>query len=96
MREGDGWSPLFVAAMLGRLETANLLLQAGADTSVRDSLDRTADIVARSFGHHSVADIIIRSLLTVSGVFYYYNFYSFLAVLGTSTGQPFPPSSWSS
>ena len=58
-----------MAAMLGRLDTANLLLQAGADTSVRDSLDRTADIVARSFGHHSVADIIIRSLRTVSGVF---------------------------
>ena len=59
-RETDGWTPLFVAAMLGKLETANLLLQAGADTSVRDSLDRTADLVARHFGHHSVADIIIR------------------------------------
>ena len=64
-REGDGWSPLFVAAMLGRLDTANLLLQAGADTSVLDSLDRTADLVARHFGHHSVADIILRSVLTV-------------------------------
>lgn len=59
-RDGDGWSPLFVAAMLGRLETANLLLQAGADTTVRDSQDRTADIVARHFGHHSVADMILR------------------------------------
>ena len=59
-RDGDGWSPLFVAAMLGRLETANLLLQAGADTTVRDNLHRTADVVARHFGHHSVADIILR------------------------------------
>ena len=49
-----------MAAMLGRLETANLLLQAGADTTVRDSQDRTADIVARHFGHHSVADMILR------------------------------------
>ena len=54
-----------MAAMLGRLDTANLLLQAGADTSVLDSLDRTADMVARHFGHHSVADIILRSVLTV-------------------------------
>ena len=46
--------------MLGRLETANLLLQAGADTTVRDNLHRTADVVARHFGHHSVADIILR------------------------------------
>ena len=56
-----------MAAMLGRLDTANLLLQAGADTSVLDSLDRTADLVARHFGHHSVADIILRSVLTVNG-----------------------------
>ena len=49
-----------MAAMLGRLETANLLLQAGADTTVRDNLHRTADVVARHFGHHSVADIILR------------------------------------
>ena len=56
-----------MAAMLGRLDTANLLLQAGADTSVLDSLDRTADMVARHFGHHSVADIILRSVLRAGG-----------------------------
>ena len=82
-----------MAAMLGRLETANLLLQAGADTSVLDSLDRTADMVARHFGHHSVADIILR--LGTSD-FSLQIFNSFLAVLATNTARPSLPSSWSS
>ena len=45
--------------MLGKLDTATLLLQAGADTSVRDTSGRTADLVAREFGYHSLADMIL-------------------------------------
>ena len=59
-RKGDDWTPLFVAAMLGRQEVALLLLQAGADTRITDNEDRTAEIVARQYGHHMVADAIIR------------------------------------
>jgi len=57
-RKGDGWTPLFVAAMLGRLDIATLLLQAGADTRVEDEEDRTAEMIAHQYGHHMVADII--------------------------------------
>ena len=59
-RLGDEWSPLFVAAMLGRVEVVLLLVQAGADTSLMDSDQRTPDLVARQYGHHMVADIINR------------------------------------
>ena len=59
-RQGDEWSPLFVAAMLGRLEVTLLLVQAGADTRLQDTEERTADMVARMYGHHMVADIINR------------------------------------
>ena len=59
-RKGDDWSPLFVAAMLGRVEVTLLLLQAGADVRLMDSEERTADMVARQYGHHMVADIINR------------------------------------
>ena len=62
-RKGDDWTPLFVAAMLGRQEVALLLLQAGADTRITDNEDRTADMVARQFGHHMVADTIIRFVI---------------------------------
>ena len=58
-RSEDAWTPLFLAAMLGRQETASLLLQAGADTSVLDNTGRTADMVARQFGQHSLADMIL-------------------------------------
>ena len=59
-RKGDDWSPLFVAAMLGRVEVTLQLLQAGADTRLVDSEEMTADMVARQYGHHMVADIINR------------------------------------
>ena len=59
-RKGDDWTPLFVAAMLGRMEVVLLLVQAGADTRLMDTEERTADMVARQYGHHMVADIINR------------------------------------
>merc|ERR1712128_358931 len=59
-RKGDGWTPLFVAAMLGRLDIATLLLQAGADTRVEDEEERTAEAIAHQYGHHMVADTINR------------------------------------
>ena len=59
-REGDGWTPLFIAAMLGRLDIATLLLQAGADSRLEDEEDRTAEMIAHQYGHHMVADIINR------------------------------------
>ena len=60
-RKGDDWSPLFVAAMLGRGEVTLLLLQAGADVRLMDTEERKADMVARQYGHHMVADIINRT-----------------------------------
>ena len=59
-RAGDGWTPLFIAAMLGRLDIATLLLQAGADSRLEDEEDRTAEMIAHQYGHHMVADIINR------------------------------------
>ena len=70
-RLGDEWSPLFVAAMLGRVEVVLLLVQAGADTTLMDSDQRTPDLVARQYGHHMVADIINRcssDSVTISAV----------------------------
>ena len=64
-RKGDDWSPLFVAAMLGRVEVTLQLLQAGADTRLVDSEEMTADMVARQYGHHMVADIINRFLFHI-------------------------------
>jgi len=58
IRSGDGWTPLFISAMLGRLDIANLLLQAGADPRIEDEGERTAQMVATQYGHHMVADII--------------------------------------
>ena len=60
-----------MAAMLGRVEVVLLLVQAGADTTLMDSDQRTPDLVARQYGHHMVADIINRcssDSVTISAV----------------------------
>jgi len=57
-RTNDGFSALHVAAMVGRLEVANLLLQAGADTTLEDNEGRTAGMVAEMYKHLPVADCI--------------------------------------
>ena len=46
--------------MLGRLDIATLLLQAGADTRVEDEEEQTAEAIAHQYGHHMVADTINR------------------------------------
>ena len=56
----DGWTPLHVAAMMGSQEVALQLLQAGADTGIKEELDLTPAEVARQWGHTTVADFIQR------------------------------------
>ena len=58
-RSSDGWTPLFVAAMLGRLEVVLVLLQSGADPALLDTSGRSAAALASQYSHHAVADTLV-------------------------------------
>ena len=57
-RDDDGWTPLHVAALQGRLDVARLLLERGADAGVRDRDGRTPADLARREGFGGVAEFI--------------------------------------
>ena len=46
----EGTSPLHGAVMVGQLDTARLLVGAGADTRARDRMGRTPADLAKEFG----------------------------------------------
>ena len=60
-RWSDGWTSLHLAAMLGVGDVIALLLDAGADASIRDTEGVFAADVATKYGFHDVADIIRRA-----------------------------------
>ena len=59
-REGDGWTPLHLAAMFGKCDVAQVLLEAGASSSIIGSDGKTAEDVAKQYRHHCLADILHR------------------------------------
>ena len=54
--DGDGRTPLHLAAANGHAETVELLLHNNADTSVPDGAGRTALALAEAAGHRIVAE----------------------------------------
>jgi len=54
----EGVSPLTLAAAGGDIEVVRMLLDAGADRTVRDASSRTAETYAREFGHDDIAKLL--------------------------------------
>lgn len=59
-RQGDGWTPLHLAAMLNKLDVVLKLLEMGADHTVRASNGDTPEDVAKYFKNHRLADVLHR------------------------------------
>ena len=59
-REGDGWTPLHLAAMFGKSDVTQVLLDAGARASVKGTAGDTPEDVAKRYRHHALADILHR------------------------------------
>ena len=70
-REGDGWTPLHLASLFGKVEVAQALMEAGARPSVKGSDGLTAEDVAKKYRHHALADILHRSTLQTSNFFFW-------------------------
>ena len=48
---------LHLAAMMGEAGTVKMLVEAGANTSLRDNEDRTPEVIATRFRRLEIADI---------------------------------------
>ena len=59
-RELDGWTPLHLAALFGKIEVAQTLMEAGARPSVKGGDGMTAEDVAKKYRHHILADLLRR------------------------------------
>jgi ankyrin repeat protein len=57
-RKYDYWTPIHVSAYNGLLGIVELLLERGADTSIKDDDGRTAYQLALRQGHRKVADLL--------------------------------------
>ena len=57
---GDGWTPLHLAAMFGRVDVIQILLDAGADPYTRDHNEKDVVDIARQFNHFQIADMLQR------------------------------------
>ena len=57
-RKTDGWTPLFLAAVFNMPQMVSLLLQMGAKTSARDSLERTVDDWVEKYRLKNVKDLL--------------------------------------
>ena len=53
----DGWTATHVAAMAGEADTVRMMVEAGANTSLRDNEDRTPEAIATRFRRQEIADI---------------------------------------
>lgn len=56
-----GYTPLMFAARQGDLETANLLLDRGADLNVESAVDGSALIIATAAGHEKLALLLLEA-----------------------------------
>jgi ankyrin repeat protein len=52
-----GWTPLMVAALENRLEMVEVLLERGAQASVKNAQGLTAEMIAERKGHKGVAEL---------------------------------------
>ena len=57
---GDGWTPLHLAAMFGKVDVIQILLDAGADPYARDHNEKDVVDIARQFNHFQIADMLQR------------------------------------
>lgn len=53
-----GWTTLHSAVYRGRVDIVRILLHAGVDTNIRDKKGRTAQMLAKHRGYHSIARLI--------------------------------------
>jgi ankyrin repeat protein len=53
-----GRTPLIAAAMLGRADLCQLLLEAGAEPSLKDDAQETALLKAAAHAHHNVVNVL--------------------------------------
>lgn len=59
MKEGEfGWTPLFVASVEGNMDCVQLLVKAGAETSLFDNMEWTAFDHAVFRGHMKIAEYL--------------------------------------
>lgn len=56
--DNRGWTPLHVAAAGGNMEAVRILLEAGADRTIKNKRGETASDLARKKGRREVADAI--------------------------------------
>ena len=66
LRGSDGWTPLHLAAMFGKVDVIQILLDAGADPYERDIDDKDVVDVARQYKHFQIADMLQRYLFVVT------------------------------
>ena len=59
-RQGDGWTPLHLAAMFNKLEVVLKLLDMGADPKIRATNGDMPEDVAKTFKNHRLADVLKR------------------------------------
>ena len=57
-RQGDGWTPLHLAAMFGKLPVVLKLLEMGADATIKGWNGETPEDVAKRFKNHRLADVL--------------------------------------
>lgn len=60
VRKSDGWTPLHLAAMFGKVEVIQLLLESGADSDIKDKSGKTPEDVAKQFKNYQIADLLHR------------------------------------
>jgi ankyrin repeat protein len=54
-QDNDGWTPLHLACLMGKLDVVNILMWAGADTDVLDTDGNTPGDLAVLLGHYDIA-----------------------------------------
>jgi len=59
-RQCDGWTPLHLAAMFGKVEVVRKLLQAGASTTIKGTDGQTPENISKRFRFHQLADMLNR------------------------------------
>ena len=57
-RQGDGWTPLHLAAMFNKLDVVLKLLEMGADAKAKATNGDTPEDVAKKFNNHRLADVL--------------------------------------
>ena len=70
-RQGDGWTPLHLAAMFDKIAVVLKLLEFGADPTVKARNGETPEDVAKRFKNHRLADVLHRYFFFKNSVNHY-------------------------